>query len=109
MPSIFYKIATSNQTREYRIVHKSAENFCFKGRWDATGKLVKSTIKNEMKYDRCANALDCYKKLRRDLSKHGDGARNRKWLEWEASGNERVLEKNSFDNKLYLYWTGNRR
>ena len=46
-----------------------------------------------MKYGRCVNALDCYKKLRRDLSKNGDGVRNRKWLEWEASGDDQILEK----------------
>ena len=54
----FWKIATSFNDRSSRIVHKFAEKYCFIGSWDATGKLVKAAIlKNEMKYERWADAL----------------------------------------------------
>ena len=61
--------------------------FCIKGSWDTTGKLVKDTIlKNEMKYYRCANVYRCYLKLNQDLVKNGQARLNKKWLEWEMSG-----------------------
>ena len=48
-------------------------------------------MKNENKFDRCANALNCYYKLKRDLSKDGQCESNKKWLEWEMNGDEQIL------------------
>jgi len=88
----FYHVATSGKTHQSRIVQKFAEKFCFKGSWDATGKLIKYAIlKNEMKFDRCANALDCYYKLKRDLNKDGQRKSDKMWLEWEKNGDERII------------------
>ena len=75
-------------------MHKFAEKYCVKGSWDATGKLVKAAIlKNEMKHERCANAFDCYTKLKADLSKNGTEKLKQKWLEWEVESNEKILTK----------------
>ena len=88
----FYHVATCGKTHQSRVVQKFAEKFCFKGSWDATGKLIKwAILKNEKKFNRCANALDCYYKLKRDLSKDGQCESNEKWLEWERNGDERIL------------------
>lgn len=88
----FYHVATSAKAHQSRIVQKFAEKYCFKGSWDATGKLIKwAILKNEKKFDRCANALDCYYKLKRDLSKDGECESNKIWLEWEMNGDERIL------------------
>ena len=91
----FVHVAMSGKSNGSRIVHKFAEKYCFKGSWDATGKLVKHTImKNELKYDRCANANDCYNKLKRDLSSNGlNKKRNQNWIEWENNGNEKLIQK----------------
>ena len=65
--------AAENHGNETIIVHKLAEKYRFKGSWEATGKLVKERImNNELKYDCCANAMDCYLKLSRDLTKDGN-------------------------------------
>ena len=45
-----------------------------------------------MKYDRCANALDCFMKLKRDLSKNGDELKMKKLREYEMNGDQRVVE-----------------
>ena len=74
------------------IIHKYAHKFCFKGSWDATGKLVKGTIlKNELKNDRCANAVDCFHKLKRDLTKDGTNKKQELFKEWERTGNKKIL------------------
>ena len=102
-----YQIDTSADTYSSCQVHKFAQKFCFKGSWDATGKLIKAAIsKNEINYDRCANAYGCYLKLTRDLAKNRYRKLNKKWLEWEEKGDEKYF-KSSFE-KLYLYRTGNR-
>mmetsp|Transcript_53785 Transcript_53785/g.62870 ORF Transcript_53785/g.62870 Transcript_53785/m.62870 type:complete len:289 (-) Transcript_53785:197-1063(-) len=61
-------IAGGNHGNKTIVVHKLAEKYRFKGNWDATEKLVKERImNNELKYDRCSNAIDCYLKLTRDI------------------------------------------
>lgn len=61
-------IAGGNHGNKTIIVHKLAEKGHFKGSWETTGKLVKERImNNELKYDRCSNAIDCYLKLTRDI------------------------------------------
>ena len=88
----FYHVATFAETHHSRVIQKFAEKFCFKGSWDATGKLIKHAIlKNEKKFDRCANALDCYYKLKRDLNKDGQRESDKMWLEWERNGDERII------------------
>lgn len=67
--------AVENHGNETIIVHKLAEKYRFKGSWDATGKIVKERImNNELKYNRCANAMDCYLKITQDLTKMGTKA-----------------------------------
>ena len=46
-----------------------------------------------MKFERCDNALECYRKLRSDLTKKGSSEQNKKWSEWEKDGNEKLLKK----------------
>ena len=90
----FYKVATFAEHTGSRLIHKFGQKYGFKGSWDATGKLVKGQIlKNELKFDRCANALDCYLKLNRDLYKDGTGETNKKWSLWEKNGDERIIQK----------------
>ena len=69
----FLQIANaSSQFGKTVLSHKFSQKYRFKGPWDATGKLVKNAIENnERKFERCANAMDCYIKLKRDLSKDG--------------------------------------
>ena len=51
-------------------MHKFVSKYAFKVSWDATSKIVKFIIsQNEFKFDRCANALDCFFKLIRDVNK----------------------------------------
>ena len=83
--NIFHK---DNKPTKYKCQQNFfVQKFCIKGSWDTTGKLVKDTIlKNEMKYYRCANVYYCYLKLNQDLVKNGQARLNKKWLEWEMSG-----------------------
>ena len=70
----FFNIShfSSHFIRPTRIVHKFAQKFRFKGSWDAVGKVVKMRIENnELKYVRVADAWDCYRTLRKQLSKDG--------------------------------------
>ena len=84
--------AASHHTHKPIITHKFTQKYRFKGSWDATGKIVKQQIlQNELKYDRCATALECYKKLTCDLSKDGDDKRTNKLLEYERTGDARML------------------
>ena len=68
----FLRLASAGESHPTRFIHKFPQKFGFKGPWDATGKLIKSTIlRNELRLNRCANALDCYYQLKRDLNKDG--------------------------------------
>ena len=90
----FYKVATFAEETGSRLINKFGQKYGFKGSWDATGKLVKGQIlKNELKFERCANTLDCYHKLRRYLSKDGTGILNKKWSLWEKDGDGRIVQK----------------
>jgi hypothetical protein len=86
------------------ITHKFAQKYGFKGSWDATGKLVKQAImRNEKKYERCENALECYKKLRLDLTKKGDDDKNKKWKQWEENNDSLLLKKTALTtNRTYI-------
>ena len=56
-----------------------------------------------MKYDRCANALDCFMKLKRDLSKNGDEIKMKKLREYEMNGDQRVVENTMYTTtKTYI-------
>ena len=93
----FWKVATSASRNKSIIVHKFAQKYRFKGPWDATGKLVKQAIQNnELRFERCANAWDCYIKLGRDLSRDGQAERTRKLLEYEHNQDVRVLNNTPF-------------
>jgi len=65
---------------------------------------VKSAIlKNEMKYDRCANAYDCYMKLTRDLTKNGEEDVNQNWLKWERKLDHKILQKTALKtNRTFI-------
>ena len=56
-------------------------------------------MNNELKNDRCANAFDCYIKLKRDLTKRGDGKKWTKLLEYESSNDARVLKNTTLTTK----------
>ena len=89
-----FMIVTSADNNGSCQVHKFAQKFCFKGSWDATGKLIKSAIlKNEMKHDRCANAYDCYLKLTRDITKNRQEDVNKNWLRWERNLDQKIQQK----------------
>ena len=89
--------AAENHGNETIIVHKLAEKYRFKGSWDATGKLVKERImNNELKYDCCANAMDCYLKLSRDLTKDGNEREMLKLVKYEEDGDARILKNTPF-------------
>ena len=75
----FWKVASSGTTNNSVIIHKFAQKFRFKGLWDATGKLVKQAIQNnELRFERCANAWDCYIKMKRDLIRSGQERKQQK-------------------------------
>ena len=91
----FLNVATAGKHHDNKtvVVHKLAQKFRFKGSWDATGKLVKERIvNNELKYDRCSNAMDCYLKLTRDLTQDGSQNRMQKLVKYEEDGDTRALK-----------------
>ena len=45
-----------------------------------------------MNYDRCANAFNCFMKLKRDLTKNGDENKMKKLCEYERNGDAKVVE-----------------
>lgn len=51
---------------------------------------------NEVSYDRCANALDCYKKLRTTLSRNGEQRKNKRLLDYEEFGDVKLLQNRIF-------------
>ena len=60
-------------------------------------------LQNELKYDSCATALDCYLRLTRDLSKNGDDKRTQQLLEYEYTGDARVLQNTVYTtNKTHI-------
>ena len=68
----FYHVANAAKTLHHKpiTIHKFAQKYRFKGSWDATSKVVKQKIlQNELKYDRCSTALDCYMKLTREMDR----------------------------------------
>ena len=50
-------------------------------------------MRNEKKYERCENALECYKKLQLDLTKKGDEDKSKKWKQWEENNDSQLLKK----------------
>ena len=96
----FWKVASSGTTNNSVIIHKFAQKFRFKGPWDATGKLVKQAIQNnELRFERCANAWDCYIKMKRDLTRSGQEQKQRKLLEYEREQNILLLNNTPFTTK----------
>ena len=56
-----------------------------------------------MKNSRCANAYDCYINLKESLEEDGTQVRNQRWLEWEADGDDRILNKTPFKtNRTFI-------
>jgi len=101
----FFNIShfSSNFIRPTRIVHKFAQKFRFKGSWDAVGKVVKMRIENnELKYVRVADAWDCYRTLRKQLSKDGSEKLILGLEQHEIDGDERVLKNTTFTTKRTL-------
>ena len=91
----FSNVAHASNTigDESIIVHKFAQKYRFKGSWDATGKIVKQQIaNNEFKFDRCANAWDCYLKLKRDLTKSGEEKKALDFTRYEVEGDANILK-----------------
>jgi len=63
----FLKIATAKERLAAIVVHKFAQKYCFKGSWDATGKLI--------------------------TGNDGTGKIQQKWLEWKATQDNRIPDK----------------
>ena len=77
--------------------------YVFKGPWDATGKIVKSTIiRNELANWQCANVFACYAKFKAQVAMDGTESKTQKLLEWELSNNEKVLINTTFKPKRTL-------
>jgi len=69
----FWKVALSGKSNKANIIHKLTQQICFKGLWDATGKLVKEAILNsKLRFDRCATVFDCYMKMKCDIGRDGE-------------------------------------
>ena len=95
----FYHVANAAKTSNHKpiVIHKFAQKYRFKGSWDATGKVVKQKIlQNELKYDRCSNAMDCYMKMTRDMTKDGSEKKTQKLLEYERTGDAKVVKNTTF-------------
>jgi hypothetical protein len=98
----FYNVATfgSNVAHHSQQVHTFGQKYRFKGPWDATGKIVKQRIlNNELKNLRCANAWDCYVKLREQMTKDGTKDHISKLFEYEQNGDVNVLKNTTFTCK----------
>ena len=64
-----------------RLIHCFAQKYGFKVLWGTTGKLVKYVImRNEARFNRFANAIDCYLKLLCDLTKNGTENNPKRWV-----------------------------
>ena len=86
-------LTASRHYHKTTITHNFSQKYRFKGSWDATEKLVKGRIlNNELKYDHVANAMDCYRKLSRDLSKSGEDKNTTKLREYERKVDVNVVE-----------------
>ena len=95
----FYHVSNAANISSHKpvLIHKFAQKYKFKGSWDATGKLVKQKIlQNELKYDRCSNAKDCYMKLTRDMTRDGSEKQTQKLLEYERTGDAKVVKNTTF-------------
>jgi len=82
----FLNVATFGSKNGFKskLLHKFGQKYRFKGPWDATGKMVKQRIlNNELKNLRCANAWDCYVKLREQMTKDGTEDHISKLFEYE--------------------------
>ena len=53
-------------------------------------------LQNELKYDRCENALSCYYKLKRDLEKDCHDQKIKQLQQYESQGDEKVLQNTTF-------------
>ena len=83
----------SNDSSVSWLTHRFTQRHAFKGPWGAAGKLAKHVImRNEAKFNRRANATYCCLNLLRDLTKTGTKKNPTRWSEWEATGDECVLE-----------------
>ena len=56
-------------------------------------------MNNELKFDRCSNAMDCYIKLTRDLAQDGSQSRMQKLVKYEDIGDPRILKNTTFATK----------
>ena len=103
----FRNVATSSERINNKIpltganrIHKFGAKYRFKGSWDAFGKHIKQQILlQELLYNRCANAWDCYKILREKLSRDGKEKGTQKLLAFEEAGDVRVLNNTTFKTK----------
>eukprot|EP00957_Ditylum_brightwellii_P096386 7340338-Ditylum_brightwellii.AAC.1 len=78
------------------VMHKFSQKYRFNGSWDTTGMMVVQSINcHNQRYNRSANANDCYEKLGRDLPKNSDEKETQKWLE-----NEQIYSTKVLDNTL---------
>ena len=103
----FRNIATSSESMKHKDaitganrIHKFGAKFRFKGSWDAFGKHIKQQILlQELSYNRCANAWDCYKVLKDKLSRDGKEKTTQKLLDYEQAGDVRVLDNTTYKTR----------
>ena len=82
------------------VVHTFAQKYHFKGSWDATSKTLKQRIlNNELKYERCKNAFECYKQLSLDLIKDGKEQKISKLLAYKKANDTHVLQNTNLTTK----------
>ena len=100
----FWHVAVGAEDNGSRIMHQFAQKYGFKGSWDATGKQIKTLIlRNENSSLCCANALDCYLRLTRDLENMGHEKKQEKWLDWEKKKDYNIVEKTVFkSNRTFV-------
>ena len=97
----------SNDGSTSRIIHGFAQKHRFKGPWDTTGNLVKDAImRNEAKFNRCANAIYRCLKLLRDLTKTSTENNPKLWEEWEATGDECPFESRTCRANIMIIGLG---
>ena len=93
----FWNVATSAEQTPHSIcIHKFGAKYRFKGSWDAFSKVIKEQIlNNELIFDCCTNAWDCYGKLGKLLSKDGSEEETKQLLEYERQGDVRALRNST--------------
>eukprot|EP00957_Ditylum_brightwellii_P175677 13376502-Ditylum_brightwellii.AAC.1 len=91
----------SCNTRDTIVAHKYAQQYKFKGSWDAAGKIAKKCINQlELHNEQIANANDCYLELGIELKNNGNEEDNVRLMQYGQIGDMRVLENTTLREQL---------